>query len=561
MNPRLPEPLIHRSDLYSILDEGVSNRLIVVTAPAGYGKTTLVNAWIRNNPVNSIWITLDDLDNDPAKFVNCLLTASDDQVDHTEGLSFPQVTSQVDDPPQSKITQSLLQTACRLPFTMVVLDNYQVIKNPVIHQIIEAMVQNQPEFSHGSTNQGFRFILISRSQLPFSITLWKLRGEITEITTENLRYTFQNVDQLANHQFSLKLSKQETQTLLTNTEGWPAGVQLAAQDIKNHPEQTATEIIHRYEDHSRILGEFFFDELMSAQPTEVRQFLVKTACLDQLTVDLCNQIMDKNDSREILSFLMVNHLFIEKIDQMDEGYRYHPLFVQVLRKNFALLPQKEQKTIHGIAAKWYEENSSMVDCVKHLVASKNYLYLNELLSKLTPVYLSHAETIKLRNMYDLIPPGVFLEYPWLSIYRAWVYSSTEPDSIGVLIQQARNAIQSARTNGKYCNDEIELMLGDIASLQTITTSMSNQTADITSMAEQALSLQGDRLPKVKGLVLKLLADSYIQQNQFEKALSLLFESKQQLLAGGNFGGVAETSNIIGEIFFYPGATVQGRAGV
>jgi LuxR family transcriptional regulator, maltose regulon positive regulatory protein len=352
--PRLHNAIVHRQNLYAILDDGLKNRFTLITAPAGYGKTTLVNAWIKRLSHPSIWLTLDYKDNDPVRFFTYLISALHNSNIDLEDISRQLATNKGDWTSDSLITGFLLQIANLAPYTVLILDDYHEISNPLIHSAIQFIIENtlSDPFDNNQPKVGCHLMIISRSEPPFQVTNWRLRGEITEMDIDNLRFSLSDASLLFNRILELNLPEEDIQTLWTNIEGWVAGLHLAALEIKNRYDGSIDQIIHKYGNNSRIIGEFLFDELLSKQNEEVRKFLVTTSILDIFTVELCNSITGRNDSHEIIDKLQKNNVFLERLDQKDECFHYHKLFAQVLKKNFALFPLNEQSSLHFLAAEW-----------------------------------------------------------------------------------------------------------------------------------------------------------------------------------------------------------------
>jgi len=381
----LPRPRLIQS-----LEAGIDGKLTLVSAPPGFGKTTLITAWLHSTDRPFTWLSLDEGDNDPVRFLTYLVTALQ-TIDKSIGLSTPTFFSTPQLPGVDLPLTTLINEITVVPESFVlVLDDYQVIHTQWIHSAVDFMVEHQPPNVH--------LVLITRKDPPISLSRLRVRAEVTELRAEDLRFTIEEAATFLNHTLDLNLTVETVSALESRTEGWIAGLQMAALAMKGSlstPDSAKTpslegikDFIEAFRGSHRFVIDYLVDEVLTQQPAEIRAFLSQTAILDRFTAPLCDAVASLEDlthmdfdsrsfshlepypldsSKNIIEYLERENLFVIPLDSERKWYRYHQLFSDFLRTE---LTEEKKTELHLIAARWFETNGMLPEAVKHALASE-----------------------------------------------------------------------------------------------------------------------------------------------------------------------------------------------
>ena len=351
---------VFRSLLIQRISEGIEQggKLTLVSAPAGYGKTTLITEWLKTINRECAWVSMDAGDNDPKRFFTYLI-ASLQTIQEGFGqevsnlIESPQLPS-----PEIVATMLLNQLVSNGSPLILVLDDYHVIANDYLHRTLEFMLENCPPLFH--------IVIISRLDPPLSLGKWRVRYLLTEIRIDDLRFSDQEVEAFFSHSMQLNLKTAHIVSLKTRTEGWIAGLQLAALSLRGREEQGIEEFINKFSGSHRFVIDYLFDEVFKLQTAEIKEFLCSTAILSRMCADLCDELIDRKDSNNILLNLEQKNLFLIPLDEERQWYRYHHLFGDFLRTE---LEGKQAAVLHQKASKWYEGNGYKAEAIEHSFAA------------------------------------------------------------------------------------------------------------------------------------------------------------------------------------------------
>jgi LuxR family maltose regulon positive regulatory protein len=423
----LPRPnLVPRPRLIQRLDQALrqGHRLTLVSAPPGFGKTTLVSEWVCKSPREVAWISLDEGDDDPTRFLNYLIAALQ-QVDGRIGRTVQPLLgspgfAQASSTPLQGLVTSLINdvTAADTPLILV-LDDYQLISSPAVHQIIRLLLDRQPPRMHT--------VLSTRQDPPLALHQWRARGQLTEIRERDLRFTAEEAAEFLNQTMSLDLPAGAVAALEARTEGWIAGLQLAALALQENPDDTQA-FIAAFTGDDRYVADYLVAEVLQRQPPEVRQFLRQTAILDRLTAPLCDAVRFDpgrteagQNSQAILEQLARSNLFLLPLDHRHEWYRYHRLFAQVLR---ATLDPEEEMHLHQRAARWHEANGLISQAIHHALAhataSNEWDDVQRLIRLAAEETLYSGNVLTVAGWLDALPDERVRADGELATYQGWV---------------------------------------------------------------------------------------------------------------------------------------------
>jgi len=345
---------VTRSRLLNQLQAGLTEqrKLTLVSAPAGYGKTTLITNWLNafTDTTRTIWLSLEKSDNDAARFLSYWVTAwnriSDTGTENIlELLDTPQL------PPFQGIFDEIINTLARREDpAIVVLDDYHVITNPLIHEMLEYFLEHQPHQAH--------LVIVTRSDPPFPLARLRARRQMTEIRASDLRFTEAEAGHFFNQSMQLMLKEEDVLSLETCTEGWAVGLQLAALALKNLP--SPQNFVNTFRGSNRYVLDYLAEEVIRQQRDDIRKFLIQTSILERFNADSCEAITGLSNSKALLSELEQANLFLIALDDDRIWYRYHHLFADFLQTE---LSKTETEALYKNAALWHEQNDLLAEAV------------------------------------------------------------------------------------------------------------------------------------------------------------------------------------------------------
>jgi LuxR family transcriptional regulator, maltose regulon positive regulatory protein len=368
----IPPPcpgIVQRPRLIERLNEGLSSgsKLTLVSASAGFGKTTLVSEWIAGYGRPAAWLSLDEGDNDPTRFLTYFIAALQTLPPKTGGSNIGAGALVALQSPQPPSTESIL-TALLNDITTIsdsfilVLDDYHVIDSKPIDQALSYLVEYQPPQMH--------LVIATREDPHLPLARLRTRGQLTELRAADLRFTPAEAAEFLYRVMGLSLSEEDIAALESRTEGWIAGLQLAALSMQGRSDVTS--FIQSFTGSHRFVLDFLVEEVLQRQSVDIHRFLLKTAILDRLSGSLCDAVTGREDGKEMLETLERGNLFISPLDDQRQWYRYHPLFAEVLQARLLDKQPDQVFSLHQRASEWYEHNGSAVDSIRHALAAKDY---------------------------------------------------------------------------------------------------------------------------------------------------------------------------------------------
>ncbi len=360
-----PRPnLVLRPRLIERLNEGLHCKLTLISAAAGFGKTTLVSEWVASCGQPVAWLSLDEGDKDPARFLTYLVAAIQTiQKDIGKGVLGAIQTSQ----PLTTINEFLLATllneiAAIPDHLILVLDDYHVVDSEPIDHALTYLLDHLPPQMH--------LVITTREDPSLPLPRYRARGQLIELRAADLRFTHEEAGAFLNQMMNLELSLENIAALETHTEGWITGLQLAALSMQGR-EDIAT-FIQSFTGSHRFVLDYLVEEVLQCQSEPVRSFLLQTALLDRFCAPLCNAVTGREDGKEMLDVLERSNLFLVPLDDSRQWYRYHHLFAEVLLTHLNEVHPDQAATLHGRASTWYERNGLRPDAINHALAAKDF---------------------------------------------------------------------------------------------------------------------------------------------------------------------------------------------
>lgn len=395
--PILSKSILRRERLLNRLHQGVNRKLTLVAAPAGYGKTTLLATWATRLEADKwrvVWLSLQEQDDKNGRFFHILQTA----------LGLP-----VGPPNQPNQIEQLLQQLNQQPHpTVLILDDYHLIKTQTIHRAIQALLAQQPPHLH--------LVLGTRQQPPLKLARWRANQQLNELTQHDLAFSEAETAVLFRHH--KELTNELVGQLAARTEGWAAGLQLA-QLMLNQGQHTPKEVLAAYSGSQRTLFDYLTEEVFQQQSAATQRFLMQTSILEHLTADLCHAVTLESDSVALLTNLIQSNLFIIQVDSGGNWFRYHHLFAEFLRRRLALEMPEQVAELQRRACDWHRQNGNAKTAVSHALATNDQAFALATIADLAPQLLRDGDTATLVHALQPFPAEAIAQRPDLALSYAF----------------------------------------------------------------------------------------------------------------------------------------------
>ena len=397
---------VSRPRLMTRLDEGLARGLILACAPAGYGKTVLLADWARRGGRPVAWLSLDAGDNDPARFWRHAVAALDRARPGTGGRVAPLLGPPAPSSFQGLVTALINDLAGDQ--ALLVLDDYHVIGSPQVHESLAFLAEHRPA--------GTCVVLASRSDPPLPLARLRARGQLTELRVAELRFTPAEAGELLQHVASA-LPDASVAALAARTEGWAAGLQLAALSLRGHDDAAA--FVAAFTGSHRYVLDYLAEEVLERQDTQLRTFLRETSVLERLSGPLCDAVTGREGGQALLEEAERAGLFLIPLDEVRGWWRYHPLFADLLRARLQEKQPGRAAQLHRNAAAWYEEHGLADDAIGHAAAAGETAWAARIIEQhYDLVYNIRGEAATIRRWLSVLPAEVVRSRPRLLLAQA-----------------------------------------------------------------------------------------------------------------------------------------------
>lgn len=418
--PPLRSMLLHRSHLLEVLEQSRSIPLTLLSASAGFGKTTLLSAWASQSTSQVAWLTLDTQDNDPAHFWTYVIAAL-----RKAGSPVGEATlAMLHSPQPSKLPGTLTplinELATLAQDTALILDDYHVIREPAIHESLQFVLDHLPSCLH--------VLLASRSDPPLSLARLRARGQMVEICEMDLRLHGGEVAEFLKEVMGLSLSAEEISRLELRTEGWIAGLQLAALSLRRHADVPA--FLQVFTGSQRLILDYGQEEILVPLPQDQQRFLLYTSVLDRMNAEVCQRLSGEPASQQMLEALERAHLFLVPLDEERRWYRYHALFREGLQARLQATQPEQVPRLHREAALWYQQQGWLHEAISHARASQDFWFVAELLEGCVERLHLQGEFKTLLAWIKLLPQEVLHAHPRLATSYLLAFNMLSPFTDG-----------------------------------------------------------------------------------------------------------------------------------
>jgi len=408
--PPPPLKIVARPRLIEQLNHGLSRRrnLTLISAPAGFGKTTLVTEWITSSGRPAAWLSLDESDNDPTRFFIYCISALQ-TVSPSLGIGLLDVLQSSQSSPIESILTALLNEIAAIPDDFIfVLDDYHLTDAKSIDSALTFVVDHLPAQMH--------LVITTREDPALPIPRLRARNQLIELRAADLRFTPSEAAEFLNQVMNLSLSAEEVAALDARTEGWIAGLQLASLSMKENKDVAG--FIQAFAGDHRFIVDYLVEEVLQRQPEDTRSFLLQTSILDRLNGPLSDAVTLQPGSRERLEQLQRRNFFLIPLDDKRLWYRYHHLFADVLRIHLIAEQSSQVPTLHRRASEWYEENGSTPDAIHHALAGEDFERAADLIERAIPSMGQTRQESILLGWLQALPNELLRYRPVLSVHYA-----------------------------------------------------------------------------------------------------------------------------------------------
>jgi LuxR family maltose regulon positive regulatory protein len=403
---------------------GFGRKLTMVSAPAGFGKSTLVSDWLSGVEPSLAWLSLDEGDNDLARFLSYVIIALQ-QIDADLGQTTYTLLQSSPAPVVEPLVTALINEIAVLdnPFVFV-LDDYHVISLGTIHKAVTFLLEHMPPLMH--------LVIVTREDPPLSsLARLRVQQQMTELRANDLRFTEDEVTAFFGQTMGLNLSAEAVKALENRTEGWIAGLQMAALSMQGEPAERIPGFIQTFTGSHHYVVDYLAEEVLKRRPAGTRSFLLRTSILDRLTGSLCNALTGDEDGQATLAQLERANLFLIPLDNERRWYRYHHLFAELLRNQLAVSQPDLVPDLHLQASAWYEHNNLLSEAIAHSLAAKDFKRAAELTEQTFIDRMSRGEYFStMLDRLEALPDEIIRARPSLGVMLAWMLSITlQPDAV------------------------------------------------------------------------------------------------------------------------------------
>ena len=527
---------VSRPRLIEQINNGLDKALILISAPAGYGKTTLVSSWLHETEVPSAWLSLDEGDNDPIRFLQNFIAALQKIIPAIQPDMLSVLPGMQPAPYNAVLNILINEIAEHSASFVLVLDDFHVIHAQPILEMLAFLLEHVPPQMH--------LLLLSRTDPPLPLFRLRARDQLVEIRAEQLRFTKEEITVFLNEVMELRLSVDDIAAMEARTEGWIAGLQLAALSMQSCKDIHG--FVSEFTGSHYYIMDYLTEEVLKLQPERVRSFLLQTSILTSMCGSLCDAVTGDRESRvqggdesifsilgsqSILEYLERSNLFVIPLDDKRQWYRYHHLFADVLNLHLEHLFPQQLPELHRRASHWYEQNAIIPEATYHALMAEDQAHAAQLVEQHGCSVLMQGEGFTLLKWVEAVE-SYSQTHPWLAILKAWALALTgHLDNVEPTLQKAETMISSPEPT-----IEVKIMLGSMAAVRAYLANLQGEARLAIDYAQRALEYLPDSNAfscSLRSVAISILGDASWMTGNLEDARYAYLEAVRISQAAGS----------------------------
>ena len=528
---------------------GTGQKVTLVVAPAGFGKTTLLSTWLAESadgPGAFGWVSLDGTENDPSLFWAYVIRALQ-RIRAGVGTHALALLQSSPPPPMESILTALINEieAIDEDFTLV-LDDYHVIDAAAVHDALTFLVDHMPRRMH--------LVIASRSEPRLPLARLRARGELTELRAADLRFTLDEATAFFNEVMALELSPDDAARLERHTEGWIAALKLAALSLKGRRDVSG--FVDSFSGDHRYIADYLVQEVLQTEPPQLRRFLLATSILGRMNGALCDAVTGEGGSRAILDDLERRGLFVVALDDRREWYRYHHLFADVLQRlSREGADGGDARLFHRRASEWYEQHAVTGEAIEHALAGEDFDRAARLLERSWPEKNRSFESDTWLARVRRVPEAVVRNRPVLSMGYAWALLNIGELEVAEPLLRHVEQLLHAPAPTMIVDDEerFRALDSELATARVYLAQSRGDAPGTVEHAQRALSIipENDHAARATGLA--LLALAHWAHGDLEAAFRTFSSALDGMRAAGHDMDVIRGVFVLGDL-----RVAQGR---
>lgn len=542
--PTLSSDILQREQLVKRLSNGRYRKLTLISAPAGYGKSVLAGIWQKACDCPVAWLSLDKNDNELGVFLRYVISVMQTILPETY-KDTATLLNGLDLPPVDTLTLSLVNETAVIPQPiLLILDDYHLIHNPDIHQLIDSLIQYQSPHLH--------LVLVTRQDPPLDIVSLRAKNEVTEIRLTELRFNETETEQYLNQQLGDTIPSEMVHELFQRTEGWPVGLRLAVLALHNQVE--LSHLMGTFQGTDQYIMSYLFNEVLSQQPQHVETFLLYTSLLDRFCAPLCDALLQpeihdqQTTSLEILERLCLENLFLIPLDHQNQWFRYHHLFQDLLQHQLSLaMSETDIHQLHVRASSWLAQQGYIEEALDHAFLAADIDRATQIIAQERYRLMNETKWQKLQQLLRRFPQDVIEYTPDLLMTEAWLlYHHAQYTKLAVILDRLTQLIEETAVSSINKNH----LLGEINALQSLLSYFTMDIDGTRSQAENALKQTASELWIVRVFARMTLAGAQQMVGDLHGAYATLLH---------NFDAESEQDNLFKATVLVTSCYIEGIA--
>ena len=559
--PSVPPSIIHRYHLTTRLTAGLKagKSLTLVSAPAGYGKSTLIADWIADYQDQAAWLSLDDRDNNPLRFWKYFVTALQTVSKPLGQESLRMLESAQHFDPQLFLTALANELAAFEHLAILVLDDYHVISNTDIHSGVNFLLEHFPPSIH--------LVIVTRTDPLLPLSRMRVRGQLTEVRIPDLRFDIDESSLFLNELMDLGLTEIDIHALERRTEGWIAGLQLAALSMQGRTD-TYT-FIQNFTGSQHFVLEYLVEEVLQRQPEALQNFMIETSILQRMSAPLCNAVTGSTESANLLVELCRRNLFVIPLDVEHYWFRYHHLFAEFLKSHLKRTRANDFAILHHRAAEWFQANNHPEEALHHAFAIPDYAYVSRLVIDNWRRIYHQGRLNTAVEWLDSLPPNFVRQSPPLGVAYCWtLFVLGDYERIALYLDEITQVFEQMVKSGTFPKEhpEYTIIMQQVILLRAIVARNRRDVTTAINDIEDLLSTVAGYRQTLGQMVVDMgytacysqLGYTYVAAGDLHRAVEYLSRVSAHARGCGNIFALAHTTMELARISLLLGRLEQAE---